>query len=149
MSFAVKGDLVAKQAFLAGRFEAWRDRVPADAIVAGIVGDVAIDHAFQIARKLQPRRATGERAHPGQARGEQLFDVVVEADASVPCNRWARTFEELGEADARPTTQGSLTQAGAGACSVPVGDELGPVRLRPLLGQPQRTCPGPTRRCNG
>jgi Icc-related predicted phosphoesterase len=69
VSFAFKGDLTAKHAFLAGEFKLWLDRVPADEIVL-----VAGNHDQSIEAQGIPN---GLRCHYLQDAGLALFGLRI------------------------------------------------------------------------
>jgi Icc-related predicted phosphoesterase len=69
VSFAFKGDLTAKRAFLAGEFKQWLERVPADEIVL-----VAGNHDQSIEAQGLP---DGLRCHYLQDAGLELFGLRI------------------------------------------------------------------------
>ena len=69
ISFAFKGDLVAKQAFLAGPFKEWLDQIPADEIVL-----VAGNHDQSIEASGVP---DGLRCHYLEDAGTELFGLKI------------------------------------------------------------------------
>lgn len=69
VSFAFKGDLAAKHAFLAGPFKAWLDRVPADEVVL-----VAGNHDQSIEARGVP---DGLRCHYLQDERLELFGLRI------------------------------------------------------------------------
>jgi hypothetical protein len=75
VSFAFKGDLPSKQAFLAGPFKDWLDRVPAEEIVL-----VAGNHDQSIETWGVPG---GLRCHYLQDEGIELFGLTEIVNASL------------------------------------------------------------------
>jgi hypothetical protein len=69
VSFAFKGDLAAKQAFLANDFKSWLERVPADEVVL-----VAGNHDQSIEKWGVP---DGLRCHYLQDAGLELFGLQI------------------------------------------------------------------------